>query len=287
MAFLVFGIAASGLLLVGAVRLLGSRLQKAAESQTGVGEPTLGLAAALVADSPELATAAVALIEGRGGISQGVLIGACALNLAGVVGVGCLLYPTRAKRGWASYGMPAFLGLGSCLAGGTAPGFSLAALGLGAVVLQARGSIQKAAVRRPVRPPFAVLGALLVLVAASWALVGLVAAAGRHLGLAGSVAGVALLAPITAAPNIYAGLLLVRSGRWQAATAECFASNAINLLLGLFPVAAASGAPVGAQPLVALAIATALALVVTGWGRGGAWPLVGACVATLAVAAAR
>jgi len=288
MVFLLLGIAASGLLLQLAVRAL-ERVLWLAAAERGLGEGGLGLAAAVVADAPELVTASVALAGGKDGLAQGVLIGACALNLAGVVGVGAALAPTREGARAARHSVAAFLGIAATLCAGLGGGGRAGAavlLGAGGLALVLLGD------GRWVWPRIAGTGlARLVvgstaLIAASWALVGLLAALGREVGLAGRLTGVLLLAPVTAAPNLYAGLALARSGRWRAATAECFASNGINLLFGLALEAVAVGHGLAFAPLAALAAASAVGVWASERGSAGAGAAVIPAAAAVLLAAA-
>ena len=70
---------------LGASVLLVTRLERLG-ARFGAPEAMLGIAAALAADSPEIATALTALARGQRDVSVGVLVGSNVFNLAAMIG---------------------------------------------------------------------------------------------------------------------------------------------------------------------------------------------------------
>ena len=75
---------------LGASAVLVTRLERLG-ARFGAPEAMLGVAAALAADAPEIATAVTALARGQRDVSVGVLLGSNVFNLAALLGLSAVV----------------------------------------------------------------------------------------------------------------------------------------------------------------------------------------------------
>jgi cation:H+ antiporter len=250
----------SSLLLARSLDRVGARL--------GITDGLLGVLTALGADSPEISTAAVAVLAGHGDIGVGVVLGSNVFNLAGLLGL------TAVIGGGMRVGRRAVLleGCAALAVAGIAvlvvtrivPGAAGLVLGVAVVVPYVwlvslrpseviganRGTVsvrlaaalaeEEFAARPDHRaPPASTIDALAILpgavlvVGASVAMVRAADTIGERLSVSGAVMGVLVLAILTSIPNVLAAVRLGRHQRGAAVVSEAFNSNSANVILGL------------------------------------------------------
>src|SRR5579885_2312705 len=201
----------------------------------GLPEAVVGLLAAIAADAPEISSAAVAIARGEKDVGLGVVIGASAFNVATMIGLSAVLAGTVAvgRRTLAVEG-----------------GFGLAAAALAAAAVPYLVHLRRRPPTpvRPARPegtawkPAAlVLPAVALVVLGSVGMVRAAVVCSDRLGLARTFVGFVLLAVLASLPNAFTGIRLALAGRGEAAVAETFASNTINLVGGVLVPALAVG----------------------------------------------
>src|SRR5579875_1992883 len=182
MVLALLGIAAVLPVLYLAVRTLTVAVGRLA-GELGVGEGGAGLLAALAADGPEVASATVALLDGRGGTAQGVLVGASALNLLGVIAAPTLVRPGRCATAAPLAAAACFAALAGLLATAAGPpgkGVGAAACAVAFLLLLGEGRAPGSGRRRPTARTALLAGAAVgLLVGASWPLVLLAETVGR------------------------------------------------------------------------------------------------------------
>jgi cation:H+ antiporter len=251
-----------------AARSFARRLDRHATA-LGMPEALVGVLTALAADSPEIASALVALVTGARAASVGVIVGSNAFNLAAMIGASALLagsvrLPREALFLEGTVGGLVLLA-GAAILLGVVP--SAVAAGLTAVVLvpyvlllvlgrrfvavlplpdrlSSRLGRALSEHERPDRkeleqePPawhqtmlFAWDVALIVV--GSIGMVQTALALGDRWHLRGAVVGVVVLAPLTSLPNAITAVRLGLQDRGSALVSETFNSNTINLVAGV------------------------------------------------------
>lgn len=225
-----------------AASVFAERLDHLGE-RLGLPEGLLGLLTAAGADTPELATAIVAIAQGSRSVGFGVVVGSNVFNLAAMIGVSAFLTNgvVVARDALA-------------LEGGVALAVTLVVVLLALHVLPAWAAVVASlailvpytvvAFRRELSEPrharhvggrslLLIPPALAVIVFGS---VGMVHA-GLHLGHAAGLSnvliGVLVLAVVTSIPNAYTGVRLGLARRGSALMSEAMNSNTINLVGGL------------------------------------------------------
>jgi len=274
--------AAISLFATGLVVSLGSSLLLARNldrvgSRLGITDGLLGVLTALGADSPEISTAAVAILAGHGDLGVGVVLGSNVFNLAGLLGLTAVigsgmmigrravLLEGGAAVGVASVAVLVVTRLVSGVAGCALvlavmiPYVWLVSL-RPAEVLQgtsagrfrrrvAAALIEEEFAARPdhrARPAtFAdalmIVPAAGLVIGASVAMVAAADAIGSQLSVSGALMGVLVLAILTSVPNVLAAVRLGRHGRGAAVVSEAFNSNSLNVFAGLCLPAAILG----------------------------------------------
>jgi cation:H+ antiporter len=274
----------------------------------GLPEALLGLLTALAADAPELASAVTALVQSRHAIAVGVVIGASVFNLAAMLGLSAVV-TARIRARHETLELEAFVGLwmvGVAVAvaagglGGTAGAVLVALVAVPYVALLAAGErvtgrlpLGAAESRflgrsfgeahRPVRPldsrREAVQLVLVLVVALGLIVAGSVGAVRAAVELADrwsvpqSLAGVLVLAVLTALPNAWTGVRFGLQHRGSALMSETLNSNSINVVAGI-ALPAALGSLTAFSGLDVFGLAwlfgmTAAALVLFGKRDGG------------------
>jgi cation:H+ antiporter len=233
-------------------------------------EMWIGLATAIAANGPEIASALIALIKGAHDASVGVIVGSNTFNLAAMIGVSALLVgAVRVPRrtlvlegtvsvastaivialllGWLSAPVAVVL-----IAVVIAPylalvvGYKFACrVGLGRLAILVlepeaieRDAPDHAAARSAVEFATHHWVALVsldvaLIVAGSLGMVEAALALGHHWGLAAGVIGALVLGPLTSLPNAVTGIRLGSAGRGAALVTETLNSNTINLVVGV------------------------------------------------------
>ena len=274
----------------------------------GLPEALLGLLTALAADAPELSSAIAALVESRHAIAVGVVIGASVFNLAAMLGLSAVV-TARIRARHETLELEAFVGLWMVAVavavaagdlGGTAGAVLVAVVAVPYVALLAAGEhltrrlpLGAAESRflgrsfgeahRPVRSLDSrreAVQLVLVLVAALGLIVaGSVGAVRAAVELADrwsvpqSLAGVLVLAVLTALPNAWTGIRFGLQHRGSALMSETLNSNSINVVAGI-ALPAALGSLTAFSGLDVFGLAwlfgmTAAALVLFGKRGGG------------------
>ena len=234
----------------------------------GLPEALLGLLTALAADAPELASAVTALVEGRHAVAVGVVIGASAFNIAAMLGLSAVV-TARIRARHESLELEAFVGLwmiavavavATGVLGGTVAVGLIAVVAVPYVALMAAGPrivrnlpLGAAESRflgrsfgerhRPTQPLdsrreaaqliLVLLAALCLIVAGS---VGAVRAAidlADRWSVPQALAGVLVLAVLTALPNAWTGIRFGLRHRGSALMSETLNSNSINVVAGI------------------------------------------------------
>lgn len=263
----------------------------------GLPESAVGLLTAVAADTPEIASAVVALIEGDREASLGVVIGSNVFNLAAMIGLSALLAGSVvvAREPLMIEGTVSVLALlvtAGLVAGAySAPVALLLLLVIVTpylVVTLRRGGPAHGGARHVergalVRPIALTVPAVLLIVAGATGMVKAALALASHWHVSQTVTGILVLAVITSLPNAFTAVRLGLGGRGEALVTETLASNTINLTGGvlipaLFVAVAGSGAGIRFD-FGWLAVMTLLTLVLLarprGLGRAGGALLVG------------
>lgn len=284
---------------LGASWVLVSRIERVG-TRAGAPEALLGLAAALAADGPEITAAVSALVDRRGTVGAGVVIGSNVFNLAALIGLGSIVAGSIAlhRRTVVLQGAIAlwialfcFLTVFGALpvAGGLAgvvavlaPYSAVAGLvgtrrwqrSSGSPALRwltraiAEEEVELSAAIHPRRGRLAdaVSGAfaLAVVIVASVVMERAATELGAHFAVPGILVGGVVLAAVTSLPNAVAAIYWARRGRAVATLSTALNSNALNVLAGfLVPsVILGLGHRTGTEILVAGWYVGATALVV-------------------------
>ena len=265
--------AATVAFVIGAVVCLGtswvfvSKLEMVGE-RFGYSEASLGLLAALAADTPEITAAVTALLRHERAVGAGVVIGSNVFNLAALLGLGAVvagrLHLHRkvvvlggAVAIWmAAISLITVTGVVDPVAGLM---LMLVVLVAYIVVLAGRRKVLRriglprswvtwlstavdeeelelvVAIRpAPARPPDTAVAAvaLVVVVAAAVAMERGASTLGQHYHVPGVVVGGLVLAAVTSLPNAVAAVYLASKGRGAAAFSTALNSNTLNVVAG-------------------------------------------------------
>ena len=255
----------SSWIVVSRVERLGSRL--------GASQALLGLVSALAADAPEITSSVSALLQHRGAVGVGVVIGSNVFNLAALLGLGCVVAGSTAlhRRVVVFQGLIATWVAAVCVV--TVAGLAAPAAGLGLVlaVLVPYATLaaldrsrwwrrpNASAVRRILRRAIAEeelelgatirphpvgprdlltgAGALVAVVAASVVMERAATQLGDRFAVPGIVVGGVVLAAVTSLPNAVAAIYWARRARGVAMLSTGLNSNSLNVAAGyLVPV---------------------------------------------------
>jgi cation:H+ antiporter len=255
--------------------------------RAGLTEAMLGLVAALCADTPEITSAAAALVRGQRDVGVGVIFGSNVFNLAGLLGLGAVVAGRIAlhRRVVVFDGAVALWMVAVAivvLVGPLGPGVGLV---LVLPVLAAYVAVSAIGGRRLGRLPLprawrnwlvravrdeehelaatvrpgaggggsdvrVAAAALVAVVTASVAMEYSGSALGARFGWPDIVVGGLVLAAVTSLPNAVAAVHLARRGRGAATLATTLNSNTLNIVAGLLVPATITG--LGARSSTAL-----------------------------------
>ncbi len=230
----------------------------------GLPESAVGLLTAVAADTPEIASAIVALIAGDRDASLGVVLGSNTFNLAAMIGLSAALTGsvTIGRRALTIEGIVSVL----CLAitAALVLGVLDAPLALGLFLVIAVPYVI-VTLRRPhpgspstieenhvrgdavLREILLMIPAVALIVLGATGMVKAALALADHWHVSETVTGLLVLAVLTSLPNAFTAVRLGRAGRGDALVTETLASNTINLTGGILVpalfvgIAAASG----------------------------------------------
>ncbi len=276
----------SSWIVVSRIERIGRRL--------GASEALLGLVSALAANAPEITSSVSALLERRGAIGTGVVIGSNVFNLAALLGLGSIIGKVIGlhRRVVVFQGAIALWMAGVCLATvaglvDASIGFLLAlsvlgpyativaidrtrwwrrprpsALGRWLARAIAEEELELSAIIHPprgrARDGLTGAAALVIVVAASVAMERGASELGTRLAVPGIIVGGLVLAAVTSLPNAVAAVYWARRGKAVALLSTALNSNALNVLAGfLLPVM-----------LIAHAGRSSGAILVTAWYAG-------------------
>jgi cation:H+ antiporter len=273
--------------------VLVTRLERVGE-RLGFSEASLGMVAALAADTPEITASITAIAHHQQTVGAGVVLGSNVFNLAALLGLGAVvagridLHRSVVVLG----GTTAMVIAAACLlsVGGQVPvgaGLSIVLLVLlGYVALLAAHQSILARLRLPqtwsnwlntaiveeeseleqaIRPQrgtrrdaMTAATALVVVLVASVAMEQGASTLGTHFGVPEIVVGGLVLAAVTSLPNAVSAVYLAKRGRGAAALSTALNSNSLNVAAGLLIPAVVIG----------LAKPSAPGMLVAGWYVG-------------------
>jgi cation:H+ antiporter len=239
----------------------------------------LGVAVALGADSPEIASAITALLAGNAELGVGVVLGSNLFNIAALLGVSAMVAGKglRIRRGGLMLTGGAALTvtlLGSLLVLRWISGWvALALLGVVFVPYVVLSSFGESRLRRcplpgslrehlcravadverderPAEEPkrattvdvIGIVPALAAVVIGSIVVVSSATALGMRWHVPHTILGMLVLAALTGIPNLVGAMQLARRGRGTAVVSETLNSNSLNVIFGLCLPAALLGA---------------------------------------------
>ena len=287
--------------------LLVTRLERVGE-RLGFSEASLGMVAALAADTPEITASITAIAHHQQTVGAGVVLGSNVFNLAALLGLGAvvagrinlhrrvvLLGGTVAMI----VGTTCLLSVGGQVSAGAGLGVVLVVLFAYVTLLAAHRSIlgrlhlpdawsvwftaaiveEESELEEAIRPQrgtsrdtLVAIGALVVVVLASVAMEQGASSLGAHFGVPEIVVGGLILAAVTSLPNAVSAVYLARRGRGAAAFSTALNSNSLNVAAGLLIPAVVIGLakPSASGVLVASWYVglTALTLLLAYAGRG-------------------
>jgi cation:H+ antiporter len=301
----------SALVTLGAASVFADKLDHIGP-RIGLPESAVGLLTAAAADTPEIASAIVALVAGHEQASLGVVIGSNVFNLAAMIGLSGLLAGsvTVGRDSLMLEGAVSVLALllASLLIVGvlSAPVslvLFLAVVGPYVVVTLRRDHRHDRGARsRPhveggelIGPIALLVPAVALIVLGSTGMVKTALSLADRYGVSQTVTGLFVLAVLTSLPNAFTGVRLGLGGRGDALVTETLASNTINLTGGVLVPALFVGIATATRivyfDLVWLAGMTVVTLVALasprGLGRVGGALLVGLYVVFVVVHLAR
>ena len=287
--------------------LLVSRLERVGE-RLSFSEASLGILAALAADTPEITAAVAALAHHQQIIGAGVVLGSNVFNLAALLGLGAVvagrisLHRRVVVLGGTVamiVGAACLLSVGGQISAGAGLGVVLVVLSSYVTLLAAHQSVlgrlhlpegctkwltaaiveEESELEEAIRPKrgtsrdaMVAVGALVVVVLASVAMEQGASSLGTHFGIPEIVVGGLVLAAVTSLPNAVSAVYLARRGRGAAAFSTALNSNSLNVAAGLLIPAVVIGLakPTSTGVLVASWYVglTALTLLLAYVGRG-------------------
>ena len=248
--------------------VLVARLERVGE-RLGFSEASLGMVAALAADTPEITASITAIAHHQQTVGAGVVLGSNVFNLATLLGLGAVaagrirLHRKVVVLGGTVaviVGVACLLSVGGQVSAGVGLSVVLAVL-FGYVALLAAHQGILARLRLPetwsswvntaiaeeeseleeaIRPTrgtgsdaMIAVGALMVVLVASVAMEQGASTLGTHFGVPEIVVGGLVLAAVTSLPNAVSGVYLARRGRGAAALSTALNSNSLNVAAGL------------------------------------------------------
>jgi cation:H+ antiporter len=259
---------------VGAVISLGTswvlvtRLERVGE-RLGFSEASLGMVAALAADTPEITASITAIAHHQQTVGAGVALGSNVFNLAALLGLGAVvarrinLHRRVVLLGGAVamiVGAACLLSVGGQVSAGAGLGVVLVVLFGYVTLLAGHGRIlgglhvpaawstwlnaaiveEESELEEAIRPQrgtsrdtVVAAGALVVVVLASVAMEQGASSLGTHFGIPEIVVGGLVLAAVTSLPNAVSAVYLARRGRGAAAFSTALNSNSLNVAAGL------------------------------------------------------
>jgi cation:H+ antiporter len=297
--------------------ILVTRLERVGE-RFGISEALLGVVAALAADTPEITSAIAAITQHQRAIGAGVVVGSNVFNLAALLGLGAVVSGFIAFHRrvvvlggfvamWvAAWCILASIGLVSALvslifASIVLVGFFII-LGIDRLTLHrlplprvftswlsSAVSEEDDEIEASIRPTLGrpvdaivAVGALIVVVLASFGMERGASKIGDHFHIADAVVGGIVLAAVTSLPNAVAAVHLARKGRGAAALSTALTSNNINVVAGLLIPGALIGLAspsftgnlTAASYLVLTALVIVLAFAHRGLSRRSGWLII-------------
>jgi cation:H+ antiporter len=248
--------------------VLVTRLERVGE-RLGFSEASLGMVAALAADTPEITASITAIAHHQQTVGAGVVLGSNVFNLAALLGIGAVAagrirlhrrVVVLAGTVAVIVGVACLLSVGGQVSAGVGLSVVLAVL-LGYVALLAahQGILarlhlpetwsswlstaiaeEESELEEAIRPKrgtgsdaMIAVGALLVVLVASVAMEQGASSLGTHFGVPEIVVGGLVLAAVTSLPNAVSGVYLARRGRGAAALSTALNSNSLNVAAGL------------------------------------------------------
>ena len=248
--------------------VLVTRLERVGE-RLGFSEASLGMVAALAADTPEITASITAIAHHQQTVGAGVVLGSNVFNLAALLGLGAVvagridLHRRVVVLGGTVamiVGAACLLSVGGQVSAGVGLSVVLAVL-LGYVaLLAAHRSIlarlqlpeawtgwlntaiveEESELEEAIRPQrgtgrdaVTAAGALVVVLVASVAMEQGASTLGTHFGIPEIVVGGLVLAAVTSLPNAVSAVYLAQRGRGAAALSTALNSNSLNVAAGL------------------------------------------------------
>jgi cation:H+ antiporter len=215
----------------------------------GLPESAVGLLTAVAADTPEIASAIVALVSGDKEASLGVVLGSNVFNLAAMVGLSAVLAGAVVigRRALMVEGAVTVLCLGitAALVLGVLNAPLALILFLVIAIPYVIFTLRRPHEPHPGRDEEHVLGeavlkeillmipAVAVIVLGSTAMVKAALSLADRWNVSQTVTGLLVLAVLTSLPNAFTAVRLGLGGRGDALVTEAFASNTINLTGGI------------------------------------------------------
>ncbi len=287
--------------------VLVTRLERVGE-RLGFSEASLGMVAALAADTPEITASITAIAHHQQTVGAGVVLGSNVFNLAALLGLGAVvagrinLHRRVVVLGGTVamiVGLVCLLSVGGQLSAVAGLSVVLVVLFAYVALLAAHRKVlgrlhvpdswsiwltsaiveEESELEDAIRPQrgttgdtMVAVGALLIVVLASVAMEQGASSLGTHFGVPEIVVGGLALAAVTSLPNAVSAVYLARRGRGAAAFSTALNSNSLNVAVGLLIPAVVIGlAKPSASGIVVASwyvALTALTLVLAYAGRG-------------------
>ncbi len=287
--------------------VLVTRLERVGE-RLGFSEASLGMVAALAADTPEITASITAIAHHQQTVGAGVVLGSNVFNLAALLGLGAVvagridLHRRVVVLGGTVamiVAVACLLSVGGQISAGVGLSVVLAVVLAYMALLAAHGSIlarlrlperwakwlntaiveEESELGEAIRPRRGTGGdvltaacALVIVLLASVAMEQGASALGTHFAIPEIVVGGLVLAAVTSLPNAVSAVYLAQRGRGAAALSTALNSNSLNVAVGLLIPAVVIGLarPSGSGLLVAgwYVGLTALTLLLAYGGRG-------------------
>ena len=273
--------------------VLVTRLERVGD-RLGFSEASLGMVAALAADTPEITASITAIAHHQQTVGAGVVLGSNVFNLAALLGLGAVAAGrvNLHRRVVLLGGTVAVIVAVACLL--SVSGQVSAGVGLSVVLAVLLGYVTLLAAHRTLlrrlrlppawsnwltaaiveeeselqeaihpqrgsgRDAMTAMIALVVVVVASVAMEQGASTLGTHFGVPEIVVGGLVLAAVTSLPNAVSAVYLARRGRGAAALSTALNSNSLNVAVGLLIPAVVIG----------LAKPSASGVLVAGWYVG-------------------